>query len=114
MFVAPQFESFFPDMSDKDFKSVLALVHQRYSTNTFPSWPLAQPFRYLAHNGEINTLKGNVNKMKAREKILQSPHFKDDIKKIIPIVNPDMSDSAIFDSAFGLFLFPQQGSSNPF
>ena len=70
MFVADQFEQFFPDLADPNFKSALALIHQRYSTNTFPSWPLAQPFRYMAHNGEINTLRGNINKMIAREKTL--------------------------------------------
>ncbi len=100
MFVAPQLEDFFPDLSDTDFQSALAVVHQRYSTNTFPSWPLAQPFRYLAHNGEINTLKGNVNRMKARESILSSPLFGKDLKKLLPLINPDLSDSACFDNVF--------------
>ncbi|MBN2408060.1 MAG: glutamate synthase large subunit, partial [Elusimicrobia bacterium] len=102
MFVAPQFESFYPDLTDRDFKSAFALVHQRYSTNTFPSWPLAQPFRYIAHNGEINTLRGNVNYMKAREGTLSSVHFGEDIKKLIPVVNPSGSDSAMFDNTFEL------------
>ena len=80
MFVATQFASFYPDLVDKNFKSAIALVHQRYSTNTFPSWSLAQPFRYIAHNGEINTLRGNVNKMKALDYTLSSPLFGDEIK----------------------------------
>ena len=83
MFVAPQFEYFYPDLADPDFKSALALIHQRYSTNTFPSWPLAHPFRYMAHNGEINTLRGNINKMIVRENSLRSPLFGDDISKVI-------------------------------
>jgi len=102
MFVATQFASFYPDLVDKNFKSAIALVHQRYSTNTFPSWSLAQPFRYIAHNGEINTLRGNVNKMKALDYTLSSPLFGDEIKKIFPIINPKASDSAIFDNVFEL------------
>ncbi|TAL32382.1 MAG: glutamate synthase large subunit [Spirochaetes bacterium] len=102
MFVAPQLSAFYPDLSDPDFTSALALVHQRYSTNTFPSWPLAQPFRYLAHNGEINTLRGNINKMRARESMLESPLFGNDIQKIKPIIDESGSDSAIFDNAFEL------------
>jgi glutamate synthase (NADPH/NADH) large chain len=102
MFVAHQFEYFYPDLSDPDFKSALSLVHQRYSTNTFPSWPLAHPFRYIAHNGEINTLRGNINKMTARERSLSSPLFGDEISKILPIVDLNMSDSGIFDNTFEL------------
>lgn len=102
MFVAPQFEYFYPDLTNTDMQSAMALVHQRYSTNTFPSWPLSQPFRYLAHNGEINTLRGNVNKMTAREKTLFSPLFADEISKLFPVINPKMSDSAIFDNVFEL------------
>ncbi len=79
MFVAPQFARFYPDLGDEDFHSALAVIHQRYSTNTFPSWPLAQPFRYIAHNGEINTLRGNINKMNAREQTMSSPLFGEDI-----------------------------------
>ena len=75
MFVAPQIPKFFPDLGDPLFSSALALVHQRYSTNTFPSWSLAQPFRHIAHNGEINTLQGNRTMMAAREKSLSSPLF---------------------------------------
>lgn len=102
MFVAPQFATFYPDLTDPAMKSALALVHQRYSTNTFPSWPLAQPFRYMAHNGEINTLRGNINKMMAREKTLSSGLFGEEIKKIPPVINPLMSDSAIFDNVLEL------------
>ncbi len=102
MFVADQFEQFFPDLADPTFESAIALIHQRYSTNTFPSWPLAQPFRYMAHNGEINTLRGNINKMIAREKTLSSPLFGDEIKKLYPIVDLNMSDSGIFDNVFEL------------
>jgi glutamate synthase (NADPH/NADH) large chain len=102
LFAAPQFECFYPDLIDKEFQSALALVHQRYSTNTMPSWPLAQPFRYLAHNGEINTLRGNINKMRAREKTISSPLFEDAIAKLPPVVDAAQSDSGIFDNVFEL------------
>lgn len=102
MFVAPQFEYFYPDLGDPEFKSALALVHQRYSTNTFPSWPLAHPFRMMAHNGEINTLRGNINKMIARENNLSSPLFDEDISKLLPIIDLNGSDSGIFDNVFEL------------
>ena len=91
--------------------SALCLVHQRFSTNTFPSWQRAHPYRYIAHNGEINTLKGNVNWMHARQSLLQSPLFGDDIKKLFPIIAPDGSDSANFDNAVELLL--QSGRSLP-
>ena len=102
MFVAQQFSKFYPDLLDRDIKSALVMVHQRYSTNTFPSWPLAQPFRYIAHNGEINTLRRNINNMTARESSLSSPLFGSDINKIMPIVNQNASDSAVFDNVFEL------------
>ena len=102
MFVSTQFVSFYPDLLDADFVSAISMVHQRYSTNTFPSWPLAQPFRYLAHNGEINTLRGNINKMMARNGRLESKLFDSDINKIYPILNPSASDSAILDNVFEL------------
>ncbi len=104
MFVAPQLEHFYPDLSDTSFISGLALIHQRYSTNTFPSWYLSQPFRFLAHNGEINTLRGNFNKMKARESSLASDLFKEDLKKLFPINTSGASDSAIFDNTFELLV----------
>jgi glutamate synthase (NADPH/NADH) large chain len=104
MFVAPQFERFYPDLGDPEFESALAVIHQRYSTNTFPSWPLAQPFRFIAHNGEINTLRGNINKMNAREKTMSSPLFGDDIEKLKPVILPGQSDSGIFDNVLELLV----------
>ncbi len=102
MFVASQFLTYYPDLVDKNVVSALALVHQRYSTNTFPSWPLAQPFRYIAHNGEINTLRRNLNNMHARETSLSSELFGDDLEKLFPIVESKGSDSAVFDNVFEL------------
>ncbi len=99
-----QMEGFYPDLRDERYVSALALVHQRYSTNTFPTWDLAHPFRFLAHNGEINTLRGNVNWMHAREGILASEKYGPDLKKIFPICTPDASDSAIFDNALELLV----------
>lgn len=99
MMTAPQVPLFYPDLKDPSMESAVAVVHQRYSTNTFPSWPLAQPFRFLAHNGEINTLRGNRNWMHAREKNLASPLFGDKIEKLIPILEKDTSDSANLDNA---------------
>ncbi len=96
-----QLEPFYPDLSDERFASRLALVHSRYSTNTFPSWPLAQPFRMLAHNGEINTVQGNRNWMRARQSQLQS-ELLGDIRPLLPIVTPGGSDSASFDEVLEL------------
>ncbi|MHC1748180.1 MAG: glutamate synthase large subunit [Cellulosilyticaceae bacterium] len=104
LLLAEQIGFFYKDLKNPQFKSALALVHQRYSTNTFPTWDLAQPFRYIAHNGEINTIKGNRNWMNAREGILKSEAFGEDIKKLFPIVTPDCSDSATFDNAFELLV----------
>ena len=98
MLTATQIEGMFPDLSDPDFDSALALVHQRFSTNTFPSWPLAHPYRYVAHNGEINTLRGNANWMKAREGLLRSAVFGDDLQKVLPVIVPGGSDTATFDN----------------
>jgi len=98
MLLATQIEQMFPDLLDPEVESALALVHQRFSTNTFPSWPLAQPFRFIAHNGEINTLRGNINWMRAREALCESPLFGEDLKKIFPIVLEGNSDSAVFDN----------------
>jgi glutamate synthase domain-containing protein 2/glutamate synthase domain-containing protein 1/glutamate synthase domain-containing protein 3 len=95
-----QVGEFFLDLKDKDMKTALVLVHSRYSTNTFPSWSLAQPFRMLAHNGEINTLKGNVNWMKAREGSFSSKAFNGKLKKTFPVITPEGSDSASLDNAF--------------
>ena len=104
LLLAEQIGPFFKDLSDPDFTSAIALVHQRYSTNTFPTWDLAQPFRYLAHNGEINTLRGNRNWMNAREGVLRSELFGEDLKKLFPILVPNSSDSASLDNAFELLV----------
>ena len=98
MLTADQIQPTFPDLTDPDIESALALVHQRFSTNTFPSWPLAHPYRYVAHNGEINTLRGNINWMRAREGLLRSELFGDDLKKILPIIREGGSDTATFDN----------------
>ena len=87
MLSADQIESMYPDLLDPDMESALALVHQRFSTNTFPSWPLAHPYRYVAHNGEINTLRGNINWMRARESRLLSDAFGDDLQEVIPVID---------------------------
>ncbi|MBF0356999.1 MAG: glutamate synthase large subunit [Magnetococcales bacterium] len=99
MFLAEQVGQYYPDLSDPLMVSAFSMVHQRYSTNTFPTWGLAQPFRMISHNGEINTLRGNINWMRAREAALSSPMFGDDIKKLFPIVPEGLSDSASFDRA---------------
>jgi glutamate synthase (ferredoxin) len=98
MLTASQIETMFPDLTDPDLESALALVHQRFSTNTFPSWPLAHPYRYIAHNGEINTLTGNINWMRAREGLLQSSLYSDELKKIVPVIREGGSDTATFDN----------------
>jgi len=99
MFLAYQLGAYFKDLSDPSFKSALALVHQRFSTNTFPSWKLAHPYRMVAHNGEINTVRGNVNWMAARQASVSSPLFGDDIQKLWPISYEGQSDTACFDNA---------------
>ena len=104
MLRAQQLEPMFPDLSDRDLESSLALVHQRFSTNTFPSWPLAHPYRYIAHNGEINTLRGNINWMRAREGLLQSDLFGDDLAKILPVIREGGSDTATFDNVLELLV----------
>ncbi len=102
MLTTGQLEEFFPDLSDERLHSPLALVHSRFSTNTFPSWPLAHPYRYIAHNGEINTVKGNRNWMKARESLLESDLIPGDLKRLFPIVAEGGSDSASFDEVLEL------------
>ncbi|WP_199829401.1 glutamate synthase large subunit [Streptomyces sp. WM6368] len=103
MLTTGQLEPFFPDLSDRRFASAVALVHSRFSTNTFPSWPLAHPYRFVAHNGEINTVKGNRNWMKARESQLASEAFGEGVlDRIFPICTPDASDSASFDEVLEL------------
>ena len=102
MLTTAQLEPFYPDLSDERFESELALVHQRFSTNTFPSWPLSHPFRFIAHNGEINTVKGNRNWMRARESMLSSDIIPGDLQRIMPICAPEASDSASFDEVLEL------------
>jgi len=109
--LASQLTSFYRELSDPDVMSALCLVHQRFSTNTFPSWQRAHPYRYIAHNGEINTLRGNVNWMHARQSLLASPLFGDDMKKLFPIIEADGSDSANFDNVLELLV--QSGRSLP-
>ena len=104
LLLATQLEKFYPDLGDERFKSPLALVHQRYSTNTFPTWNLAHPFRYLAHNGEINTLRGNLNQLRAREPFLASELFGDDMRKLLPLIPEGQSDSACLDNMFELLV----------
>lgn len=99
-----QLNGFFTDLCDRDIESAICLVHSRYSTNTFPTWDLAQPFRFLAHNGEINTLRGNINWMKAKEGLLSSDYFGNDIEKIKHVIVPDGSDSASIDNVFELLV----------
>ena len=102
MLTTGQLEEFFPDLSNPLVVSAMALVHSRFSTNTFPSWPLAHPYRYIAHNGEINTVKGNRNWMRARETLLQSDLIPGDLKRLFPIINNSGSDSASFDEVLEL------------
>ncbi|MGE5308982.1 MAG: glutamate synthase large subunit [Deltaproteobacteria bacterium] len=99
-----QVKKFFLDLQEDGLSSAICLVHSRYSTNTFPTWDLAQPFRYLAHNGEINTLRGNINWMHAREGLLRSKAFGDEIEKLKPVIVPGGSDSAAFDNMFELLV----------
>ncbi|MBA4149352.1 MAG: glutamate synthase large subunit [Verrucomicrobia bacterium] len=99
-----QVDQYFPDLRDPDMDSALALVHSRFSTNTFPTWERSHPYRFIAHNGEINTLRGNINWMHARQAMFESELFGDDIKKILPGVNSDGSDSAIFDNCLELLV----------
>ena len=98
MLSADQIAAMFPDLGDPDMESALALVHQRFSTNTFPSWPLAHPYRYIAHNGEINTLRGNINWMRAREALCRSDLLGEDLDKVFPVIREGDSDSATFDN----------------
>ena len=126
MFLADQLGPYYKDLSDERFVSALALVHQRFSTNTFPSWKLAHPFRMIAHNGEINTLRGNVNWMAARQASVSSPLFGDDISKLWPISYEGQSDTACFDNALeflvqggyslahaAMMLIPEAWAGNP-
>jgi glutamate synthase (ferredoxin) len=104
MLMPEQVEKYYPDLRNNAMKSALALVHSRFSTNTFPSWDRAHPYRYMAHNGEINTLRGNINWMHARQAMFQSEIFGEDIKKILPVINTDGSDSAMFDNCLEMLV----------
>ncbi|MGB7214723.1 MAG: glutamate synthase large subunit [Gammaproteobacteria bacterium] len=104
MLTPAQLTTFYPDLKDPDYKSHLAMVHSRFSTNTFPSWDRAQPNRFMSHNGEINTVRGNVNWMRAREGMAKSDLFGDRIKELFPIVEPDCSDSGMFDNVLEFLL----------
>ena len=126
MFLAYQLGAYYRDLHDPTFESALALVHQRFSTNTFPSWRLAHPYRMVAHNGEINTVRGNVNWMAARQATVQSPYFGDDISKLWPVSWEGQSDTACFDNALeflirggysmpqaAMMLIPEAWAGNP-
>ncbi|MGA3527054.1 glutamate synthase large subunit [Melissospora conviva] len=102
MLTPDQLPAFFPDLTDSRVSSAIALVHSRFSTNTFPSWPLAHPFRFIAHNGEINTIRGNKNWMQAREALLASPNLPGNIRRLFPVCTPAASDSANFDEVLEL------------
>ncbi len=104
MLISHQMDAFYPDLKDPDMESALAISHQRFSTNTFPCWDLAHPFRYIAHNGEINTLRGNINWMHARQSLMESPLFGEDLKKLFPILTPGGSDTATLDNAVELLV----------
>jgi glutamate synthase (NADPH) large chain len=104
MLNSPQLPQYFPDLRDPELESALAMVHSRFSTNTFPNWARAHPYRYVAHNGEINTLRGNVNWMHARQNLFASKLFGDDIKKLLPIIDERGSDSAMFDNALEMLV----------
>ncbi|WP_421726698.1 glutamate synthase large subunit [Bauldia sp.] len=126
MFLADQLGAYYRDLHDPRFESALALVHQRFSTNTFPSWRLAHPYRMVAHNGEINTVRGNVNWMAARQATVRSPYFGDDISKLWPVSYEGQSDTACFDNALeflirggysvpqaAMMLIPEAWAGNP-
>ncbi len=98
MLTTEQVRSFYVELNDESVETAIALVHSRFSTNTFPSWERAHPYRYLIHNGEINTLRGNVNWMHARQTLFATELFGEDMEKIKPIINPDGSDTAMFDN----------------
>ncbi|GIS90246.1 MAG: hypothetical protein CM1200mP20_02870 [Pseudomonadota bacterium] len=99
-----QLMDYYPDLSAGDYTTHLAMVHSRFSTNTFPSWDRAQPGRFMAHNGEINTLRGNINWMRAREGVMQSALFGDELASVFPVIEPDCSDSGNFDNVLEFLL----------
>jgi glutamate synthase (NADPH/NADH) large chain len=99
LLLAPQISQFYGELADPETRSAMCMIHQRFSTNTFPTWQLAHPYRYICHNGEINTVRGNVNWMHSRESVLASDQFGDDIKKIFPVILPGLSDTGSLDNA---------------
>src|SRR5262249_45722688 len=99
LLLAPQMDDFYKELRDPEARSSFAMVHQGFSTNTFPTWQLAHPYRMICHNGEINTVRGNVNWMNARESVLKSNLFGDDIEKIFPVIRPGLSDTGSLDNA---------------
>ena len=99
MFLVGELRRFFEDLQDPDYETAIALVHSRFSTNTNPSWMRAHPYRFIVHNGEINTIRGNVDRMKAREETMETEFFKNDMYKVLPIINQEGSDSAMLDNA---------------
>ena len=126
MLAAPQLARFYLDLRDPALTSALALVHSRFSTNTFPSWELAHPYRLIAHNGEFNTLRGNRNWLRAREATMSSPLFGDDLRRCLPLLDEEISDSASFDRVLELLhlsgrplaeavmmMIPEPGSASP-
>ena len=104
MLLAPQMTKYYKDLSDKDMKSAMVMIHMRFSTNTFPTWDLAHPFRVIAHNGEINTLRGNKNWMAARQAVMESPYYGKDLRRMLPIIMDGQSDSATFDTVLELLV----------
>ncbi len=104
MLMTEQLARYFPDLQNPLMESALALVHSRFSTNTFPSWDRAHPYRYIAHNGEINTVRGNINWIKARESLFESELFGEHMRELMPVVNPNGSDSAMFDNTLELLV----------
>jgi glutamate synthase (NADPH) large chain len=104
MLLAPQITAYYKDLLDEDMESALTMIHMRFSTNTFPTWDLAHPFRMIAHNGEINTLRGNQNWMAARQAVMESPYYGKDLKRMLPIIMDGQSDSATFDSVLELLV----------
>ena len=104
MLLAPQIRKYYKDLNDPDMISAMAMIHMRFSTNTFPTWDLAHPFRMIAHNGEINTLRGNKNWMAARQAVMESPYYGKDLKRMLPIIMEGQSDSATFDSVLELLV----------
>ncbi len=110
---APQLRLYFEDLRDERLTSAIAVVHSRFSTNVLPRWDLAQPFRYIAHNGEINTVRGNRNWMTARETTLESDVFPLPLRELTPIITPDMSDSASFDEVVELLVQPGRSCRTP-